>query len=365
MSYNDKIKALTKLVPTTIIDFDSERTPARTPTQATSNFITNVQQGNWAEELIFNAINESSKNFVAVRYGKSDDLIAGDEGFKTFFKEFQKELDTIGKRPDLLIFNTSDFDTNLGYDISKFSHDSITDYVKKAVAGLEVRSSAFLIEQYENFMKDRIHRNTNNAIKIRDQIVNDYSDLLNHPKRIHYLEYLISLEDLFQSSIPRVPSWRSNDRLIELCTLFKKLKKCVKENQKRDFLSVTVKNEDIQVVYKWIEIFKVPHYYIQVFFDRVYGISYENILNIISDSDKEDVEFYTEKNTGNQDKSTIHIKSKSGLLLANKVDEPEHSSMRKEMSRGGLLFYVTFKGGQAYLNIDNLKELLMINNTEF
>lgn len=31
---------------------------------------------------------------------------------------------------------------NLGYDLSKLNHSQITDYVKKAIAGLEIRSSA-------------------------------------------------------------------------------------------------------------------------------------------------------------------------------------------------------------------------------
>ena len=49
----------------------------------------------------------------------------------------------------------------------------------------------------------------------------------------------------------------------------------IKEIQKRDYLSITPKVEDIKVVYKWIETFNVPHFYFQVFFDKVYGISFE------------------------------------------------------------------------------------------
>lgn len=54
------------------------------PTQASSEFITNKQQGDWAEDLLFRAINENSKNIVAVKYGKGDDLVAGDEGLTRF-----------------------------------------------------------------------------------------------------------------------------------------------------------------------------------------------------------------------------------------------------------------------------------------
>ncbi|MDR1896412.1 MAG: AccI family restriction endonuclease [Prevotellaceae bacterium] len=39
-----------------------------------------------------------------------------------------------------------------------------------------------------------------------------------------------------------------------------------------------------------------------------------------------------------------------------------YKSVRKEMDRGRLLFYVTFKGGTAYLDIDNLKTMLKISD---
>lgn len=113
------------------------------PSQASSEFITNKQQGDWAEDLIFRAINENSHNVVAVKYGKSDDFVAGDAGFESFFRNYQTELDTIGKRPDILLFRKEDFDECSGYDISAKSNDEVEQYVTKAIAGIEVRSSAF------------------------------------------------------------------------------------------------------------------------------------------------------------------------------------------------------------------------------
>ena len=133
MTYFDEIRELTKLIPTTIVDFSHERDRTSPPTQASSNFITNKEQGDWAEDLIFRAINETSKNYVAVRYGKSDNIIAGEEGFDKFYNDFQDELDIIGKRPDLLIFTKIDFNSELGYDISKIDHSEITEYIKKAL----------------------------------------------------------------------------------------------------------------------------------------------------------------------------------------------------------------------------------------
>jgi len=53
-----------------------------------------------------------SKNFFAVKYGKSDNLVAGEDGFDSFYQEFQNELDTIGKRPDFnfCVFCGTDLD---------------------------------------------------------------------------------------------------------------------------------------------------------------------------------------------------------------------------------------------------------------
>lgn len=366
MSYYDRIRELTKNVPTTLVDFNLPRDIARTPTQASSNFITNKEQGDWAENLVTRAINDTSKNYVAIKYGKSDDLVAGQDGFDTFYQDFQTELDTIGKRPDLLIFKKTDFDEKLGFDISRIPHSEITTYVKKAVAGIEVRSSAFLIERYEAAMQIKTKNFTQIAFQTRDKILTEYLDVLGHPTKESYIEVLKGItETTINVTDFRVPSWSSSERLVQVKDLLRKLKDAIKEIQKRNYLSITPKVEDVKVVYKWIESFNIPHYYFQVFFDKVYGISFEQILTIISNSDNEDVIFSVEADTKNQNKTTIKINSKSGIPIAQKVDEPKHESVRKEMQRGQLLFYVTFKGGTAYLDITNLCIILGINEAEF
>ncbi len=366
MNYYDRIRELTKNVPLEMVDFEQPRDMVRTPTQASSNFITNKEQGGWAEDLVTRAINETSANFVAVKYGKSDSLVAGEEGFDTFYQDFQTELDTIGKRPDLLIFKKIDFDNNLGFDISQIPHHQITDYVKKAIAGIEVRSSSFLIDKYEEAMQLRTKRFTEIAFQTRDNILAEFLDVLEHPSRTKYITLLNTLTPETISIFDfKVPGWRSNERLLAVNNLFKTLKVAIKEIQKRDYLSITPKVEDIKVVYKWIETFNVPHFYFQVFFDKVYGISFEQILKIISDPDNDGVLFSVETDTKNQNKTTIKINSKTGYPIASKVDEPTHESIRKEMDRGRLLFYVTFKGGTAYLDIENLRTILEIKNADF
>jgi type II restriction enzyme len=366
MTYYDRIRELTKTVPVTLVDFGLPRDPVRTPTQASSNFITNKEQGDWAENLVFRAINETLKSIVAVKYGKSDDLVAGEDGFDTFYQEFQNELDTIGKRPDLLIFKREDFIPNLGFDISQVPHHTITEYVRKAIAGIEVRSSAFLIDKYEEAMQVRTEKFSQIVLQTRDSILSQFQEELNHPSRQAYIEILQSITPKTLSVTDfRVPNWSSTERLSELKGYFRTLKAAIKEIQKRDYLSITPKVEDIKVVYKWIETFNVPHFYLQVFFDKVYGISFEQILSIISDSHNEGIIFSVETDTKNQNKTTIKINSRSGTPIASKVEEPIHESVRKEMDRGRLLFYVTFKGGAAYLDVDNLIDILGIGISEF
>ena len=363
MAYFDKIRELTKHIPTTIVDFSERRDRTSPPTQASSNFITNKEQGDWAEDLIFRAINETSKNYVAVRYGKSDDLIAGEKGFDEFYNDFQNELDTIGKRPDLLIFAKNDFDIEFGFDISKIAHSEITEYVKKAIAGLEIRSSAFLIDKYENEMQNRTTTHLNKAIEIRDKILSEYFEILEHPKKKHFIEILKGInEDTINAVSFRRPSWNSTNELQELTALFKELKENITIVQKRDYLSITPKVEDLKVVYKWTEAFNVPHYYFQVFFDKSYGISFENILSLITETEKEGEFYEISKDIKNQNKTTIKINTRKTEQIAYKIDEPEHNSVRREMGRGRLLFYVTFDKGTAYLDIDKLKSLLNIEN---
>jgi type II restriction enzyme len=246
-------------------------------------------------------INTTSKNYVAVKYGKSDDLVASEDGFDKFFQDFQNELDTIGKRPDILIFNKKDFNTSLGYDISKVTHSQIDSYVKKAVSAIEVRSSAFLIDKYDLAMQNRIEKFTNQALSIKEDILKNYKNLLSIPQRSNYLELLNGITPATIEAIDfKVPGWRSTEELVKVNELLQQLKKAIKGIQKRDYLSITPKVEDIKVVYKWIEKFNVPHYYFQVFFDKVYGISFAGILDIISDPNKEGIIFSIEQDTKNQ-----------------------------------------------------------------
>ena len=210
--YKDIINDICQNIHTGLIDFDEPRSKASMPTQASSEFITNKQQGDWAEDVIFKAINNNSSNIVAVRYGKSEDLVAGEVGFEKFFNDYQNELDTIGKRPDILLFKKSDFDEQLGYDISSMKSDDISEYVARAIAGIEVRSSAFLINKYTEEANRIVRENTETVISLKNEILSDYTDLLKQ-KRPELIDILSQLNEISVRTIDfRLASWQSSQR---------------------------------------------------------------------------------------------------------------------------------------------------------
>lgn len=352
--YIKEIEELIKKVPKEILDFTKKRKRGRIPSQAFSEFLTNREQGDWAENLVFGAINEIKDGVIAVRYGKSDKIVAGEPGFKEFYEKYQDELDTIGKRPDLLIFREKDFGFST-CDISYFEESKLKEIVPKAIAGLEVRSSSFLVHKYIEFsMKKR-----KETLKQISKIINNLKNqLFNLPD--NWKEWLleVNLED--ERTLFRIP--RGNIKLEPLKLEVQELRTLINSLRKRNFLSFTPKVEDIYVVYKWIKTFGVPHYYVQVFFDKVYAISFKKILEIISDPSKKGKSFFIEKNAKNQFKTTIHIDINQGILLAEKVDFPEHRSGYKELERGRLLFYVTFKGGKAHLDVDKFYEMIRLSD---
>lgn len=360
VQYKDRIKKLTQKIDKELVDFNSERIKGNMPTQISSEFLTNKEQGDWAENTLLNAINNNTSKLIAVHYGKNDDINAGDEGFKDFFEAYQKELDTIGKRPDILIFEKTDFpyDTN---DISNFPDDILDQLVPKAKCGLEVRSSAFILNTYELCMINKTSNAIDAAMKYKDIIVNKYKDLLISKNR----EYYELIESITPANIRdinfRARSWRSSEDLINLSTEIKNLKSEIKEIKKRDYLSITPKVEDLKVVYTWVQKYNVPHYYIQVFFDKAYGISFERILSLIGNPDLKDKEYSIESDVKNQGKLTIKIAAAKESNILEEIELPEYYSEMKELNRGRLLFYVKFKDSASVLNKDEFEKLLGIS----
>lgn len=268
-------------------------------------------------------------------------------------------MDEIGKRPDILIFEKSDypFDT---YNISHMDRTVLDSLVPLAKCGIEVRSSAFLFDKYEKFMAEKQSRLVSDSLAIKNDIIQNYSELLAKKDfELYKLINSISPENMHIIRY-RSPSWKSSQQLLELSQLLKQLKTNLSNMTKRTFLSITPKVEDIKVVYNWVKKYNVPHFYVQVFFDKAYGISYEKILKLISQPELEDIDYFLESDVKNQNKTTIKIHANTEENILEKVNLPEHYSQMKELGRGRLLFYVKFRDSVSTINRDAFNRLFGI-----
>ena len=342
-SYRDTILRLIQATP---FEIDTDlQVSGRMPTLANSEFLTNKEQGDWAEEIALTAINESSQEYRAVKYGRDDSLSAGDSGFREFYMEYQNELNEIGKKPDLLIYRRSDLPTSGGIDFED------AEFVERAIAAIEVRSSSFLAERYSSFMEARTRAAEKECVAIQRRLLQEpYVELLAQRRpHIHEMVSNATVETFRELSFRR-PNWSSSQDLRELTDLLRDLKGQMEILQTRNYLSITPKVEDLALVNRWIQTFGVRHYYMQVFFDKAYVIPFRQILEIVSDSDNEGPIFSVERDTKNQGKTTIKVDVQVGKEMLGRIDLPEHRSAMKELERGRLLFYVTFQGGRGYLD---------------
>jgi len=322
------------------------------PTMANSEFLTNKEQGDWAEKLVQTAINESDLGLLAVQYGRSESLAAGDEGFEEFYASYQDELNELGKRPDILIFKRSEFPSGTP-DISS------DEVVSSALAAIEVRSSSFLANRYAAYMEKRVAAALDACARIKEEILGgELAELLREKNNELYRFLESANNESFKQLDFRKPSWSSSHQLRRLTELLGELKKHIAILHKRDYLSITPKVEDIALVNRWIQRFGVKHYYLQVFFDKAYLIPFEQILEIAKDTKKEGEIFSVERDVKNQGKTTIKINVQVGREVIGRIDMPDHHSQMKKLERGRLLFYVTFEGGRGYLDGPLLKEAL-------
>jgi len=352
-NYLLEINRIIKLISPELVDFDSPREPGRMPTQASSEFITNREQGDWAEELVLHSFNSSNLPICAVKYGKSEKRVTGEKGFDEFFQEYQSELDTIGKRPDILIFDKADYKQEWNYNISGFLSSDLETIVPKAKAGVEIRSSSFLYQKYNISQELEIAKRKSKIFDIKSILLNEYKAEIETKKGWREIIENINEDSLGLISF-RAPSWSSSPRLKELSQHISQLKKEINSIQKRSHLSITPKVEDIKVVTKWINKYNVPHFYFQVFFDKVFGISFKTILELISKPENEGVKYFLESDVKNQNKTTIKINPEIGFPVATNIEMPEHISELKELNRGRLLFYVTFRGGVSALDENSI-----------
>jgi hypothetical protein len=133
-------------------------------------------------------------------------------------------------------------------------------------------------------------------------------------------------------------------------------------SKNRKELSITVKNEDMDKLIKWRETYcgSKPIYYVQLFFDKGFFISFDEILSIIERAKVEHVEHYRfkiEKKTG---KATHYIGiplAKIGLIA---IEYPDVVAKSIKAWDGKVYAIRTPEKGRFRLTNEFIQELLSL-----
>jgi hypothetical protein len=132
----------------------------------------------------------------------------------------------------------------------------------------------------------------------------------------------------------------------------------IKTDARAEKLSFTPKIEDIYHVVRWIQIHEVPHFYVQVFFGRVYAIPFAKILKVLKDPPSTDG-YRIAQLARNQFKSTIYIPLSEGVLLSSNFEAPTKlTASTEELTNGRIVVVVKFADGKITLNKEALTGLL-------
>ncbi len=123
----------------------------------------------------------------------------------------------------------------------------------------------------------------------------------------------------------------------------------------RETPSFTVKVEDLKIVYRWMERWRKPQEYVQVFFDSVFAINVLTIFEIIGSGRG----FLIETPAKSQEKSTIMIPITSGSQVGTFTALPAFKAEEKITRLGRHDAYVVPVGGDLRLDGDALCRLLL------
>ena len=183
---------------------DATATKPFVPTDARSEFLANRAMGDWAENTLADAI-EQTKKYSVKHYGNAERLAAGDPGFKDFYLSAYNEVCEKGKRPDLLLFAYGKAPKE---DLAVLPRDQTDPFVKDAVGAIEVRSSKVEADVYMKVRKDEAQKGTRETpsftVKVEDlRVVYRWIERHNIPQAYCQVffdsAYAISVQSIFET----------------------------------------------------------------------------------------------------------------------------------------------------------------------
>lgn len=123
----------------------------------------------------------------------------------------------------------------------------------------------------------------------------------------------------------------------------------------RETPSFTVKVEDLVIVYRWLERYRVPQSYCQVFFDSVFAINFLDIFAIIGSGGG----FTIEKPEKSQEKATIMIPITTGTQIGRATCMPTFAAEHRITKLGRHDAFVVPQGGGFELNASAARQVLL------
>jgi len=123
----------------------------------------------------------------------------------------------------------------------------------------------------------------------------------------------------------------------------------------RESPSFTVKVEDLKIVYRWIERYRKPQVYAQVFFDSVFALNFLDAACIIGSGEG----FVIEKPKKSQEKSTIMIPITCGTQIGRFTELPTFQVAQRITNLGRHDAYVAPTGGRLELDPGLLEKVLL------
>ena len=136
----------------------------------------------------------------------------------------------------------------------------------------------------------------------------------------------------------------------------RKKQKAQGKGSKRQSPSFTVKIEDLKIVYRWIERYKVAESYCQVFYDSVYCINFLDIFRIIASGE----DFTIESPKKSQEKATIMIPITTGTPVGSFTEPPTFAAQERVTHLGRHDAFVVPKGGRLRIDRAALASVLVV-----
>jgi len=274
-----------------------------------SDFLMRWSQGVWSEKRLIDAINKTN-NYFAIPYGPSGTAPTNDvRAFELYFERLENAGLGQIKRPDLLLFSNQEkqfvdkFIAKIGglEELPFLKEDDLKDLIQKSLLAIECENSLWVAEKMPNF-----------------------STALKPQKRLG------GKLGLSKSAV--LPT-------------------------------VIVKEEDRKPLAIWQENNKIPLHIWHVFFDRAYGLAFNELERLIESGLIEPTIQVFQAPGGATSKKTIykvyyHYAYQLGISKTRPKLVPEFI----EDKNGHILPYVKFEGGELQLADDCLTILENIKN---